>query len=85
MVRPFIRPSMGKWRGKGPGRLVSFHLHGHGLAPLDGIGAIRRIRGSGCLTPIVALTGKALVDEKQDVFHAGCNGFLAEAISPRRA
>ena len=52
-----------------------------GLPRLDGLGAIRRIRSSGCLTPIVALTGKALVEEKEKCFAAGCNGFLAKPFT----
>ena len=52
-----------------------------GLPRLDGFGATERIRNSGCLTPIVAVTGKALLEEKEKCLAAGCNGVLTKPFT----
>ncbi|MEP7287917.1 MAG: response regulator [Chloroflexota bacterium] len=46
------------------------------LPDYDGIPLIREIRSRGSTVPIIAITGFALVGEREQCFEAGCNEYL---------
>lgn len=47
---------------------------------MDGCEATRRIRGSGCETPILALTANTLSEAMDECMRAGCNGYAQKPI-----
>ena len=56
------------------------------LPVLDGYEATRRIRQDPQLKsiPIVALTSYAMRGDKERIFEAGCNGYIAKPIDTRK-
>ena len=47
---------------------------------LDGYSAVRRLRGMGVRTPIMALTANAMTSDRQRCIDAGCDEFCAKPI-----
>jgi CheY-like chemotaxis protein len=50
------------------------------LPRLDGLTALRRLRGQGYARPIVVLTAWAGAQQKADCLAAGCNAFVAKPV-----
>jgi len=66
----------------GPGYdMIFMDLH---MPKMDGLEAARRIRSAGCATPIVALTGNALSQDREKCLAAGMDAHLAKPIDERR-
>ena len=56
------------------------------LPILDGLGAVRALKGDGATSgiPVVALTAHALPPERQRAADAGFDGYLTKPIAPMR-
>ena len=56
-----------------------------GLPRLDGLAATRLLKGDPATSgiPIIALTAHALKEDRERVFEAGCDAFLAKPIEPK--
>ncbi len=50
---------------------------------IDGKEATRRLRASGCMTTIVALTAHAMREEKESCIQAGCDGQITKPIGEK--
>lgn len=48
---------------------------------LDGYEATRQLREKGYTGPIVALSARAMIEEKQKCFQVGCDGFISKPVS----
>ncbi|MCO4755722.1 MAG: response regulator, partial [Bacteriovoracaceae bacterium] len=51
------------------------------MPELDGISAIKRLRAEGVITPILALSAHALMEEKEKAIAAGANGILSKPFN----
>jgi CheY-like chemotaxis protein len=56
------------------------------IPKIDGWEATRRLKGDEGTRaiPIIALTAHALEEDRQKAIHAGCDGYLAKPVEPRR-
>lgn len=57
-----------------------------GLPRMDGLAATRLLKADPATSgiPIIALTAHALKEDRERVFEAGCDAFLAKPIEPRK-
>ncbi len=49
---------------------------------MDGLEATRRIKTQIEPPPVVALTAKIMIDERNEIFNAGCDGIIEKPINP---
>jgi CheY-like chemotaxis protein len=56
------------------------------IPKIDGWEATRRLKDADDTRhiPIIALTAHALEEDRQKAIHAGCDGYLAKPVEPRR-
>jgi two-component system, cell cycle response regulator DivK len=56
------------------------------IPKLDGWEATQRLKADGATStiPIIALTAHALEEDRQKAAQAGCDGYLAKPVEPRR-
>ena len=56
------------------------------IPKLDGWEATERLKGDGNTSgiPIIALTAHALEEDRMKAMRAGCDGYLAKPVEPRR-
>ncbi|MBF0281916.1 MAG: response regulator [Zetaproteobacteria bacterium] len=54
------------------------------MPEMDGIEATRKLRASGCNTPIIAMTANVMQKHKDLFSQAGCNDFLAKPIDRKQ-
>jgi CheY-like chemotaxis protein len=56
------------------------------IPKIDGWEATQRLKGDPCTDgiPIIALTAHALEEDRQKALQAGCDGYLAKPVEPRR-
>jgi two-component system, cell cycle response regulator DivK len=56
------------------------------IPKIDGWEATQRLKGDAATKgiPIIALTAHALEEDRQKATHAGCDGYLAKPVEPRR-
>lgn len=64
-----------------PPRLVVLDL---GLPDMDGLDLLRRLRGlpGAAEVPVVAVTARALPEERELAMSVGCNAYLAKPVDP---
>ena len=56
------------------------------IPKMDGWEATERLKGDGATSaiPIIALTAHALEEDRAKAMRAGCDGYLAKPVEPRR-
>jgi len=56
------------------------------IPKMDGWEATQRLKADEATRaiPIIALTAHALEEDRQKAIHAGCDGYLAKPVEPRR-
>ncbi len=52
------------------------------LPVMDGVEASRLLRAAGCTTPILAMTGNALVEDRARCMEAGMDDFITKPVEP---
>ena len=52
------------------------------LPGIDGLESTRRIRDSGGTMPIIAITSRAMMGDRETILEAGCNGYIEKPYDP---